>query len=87
MPGLEPFQPDANYCVYCHKVAAGRCAICHALLCGDCAVLAPGLSRPLAVCPGCASRSIRPGRTLVVWLLLALFLLAAVVFLVLWVIR
>ena len=70
MPGLEPFQPDSDYCIHCHKPAAGRCAICHALL-----------------CPACASRERRPGRTLLVLILGTLLILVLLVFLVLWAIR
>lgn len=78
MPGLAPFQPDSDYCVYCHRPAAGRCAVCHALICGECAELVPGLSKPLAVCHACARRELRPGRMLLAWLLIPGLVLAAV---------
>ena len=43
MSGLEPFSPDADYCVYCHAPAAGMCAECGALCCVDCVELVMGL--------------------------------------------
>jgi hypothetical protein len=75
MADLALFRPDQDYCVYCHKPAAGRCAVCHALVCADCSVLQDGLIRPLALCVRCAENRPRPKRALLMWLL------AAVVFL------
>ncbi|MEO8601171.1 MAG: hypothetical protein ABI629_01205 [bacterium] len=51
--GLEPFTPDADYCVYCHAVAAGPCAECGALCCGDCVEVVLRLSVPRAICRSC----------------------------------
>jgi len=79
MTGLAPFKPDQDYCVYCHRPAAGRCAVCHALVCADCSVLKKGLSRPLALCKQCAENSPRPGRVLLMWLLAAAVFLGALV--------
>ena len=80
MPGLAPIQPDADYCVFCHKPAAGRCAVCHALVCADCTRLVEGLLRPLALCHQCADNPPRPKRILLVWLLVtALFLVVLLV--------
>jgi hypothetical protein len=84
MPGLAPFQPDNDYCVFCHRPAAGRCAVCHALICAECAELVPGLSRPLAVCRRCARRDLHPGRLLLAWLLIPAVLLAAAAALIIW---
>ena len=77
MPGLAPFRPDHDYCVYCHRPAAGRCAVCHALVCADCSVLKEGLIRPIALCEKCAERAPRPRRVLLMWLLAAAVFLAA----------
>jgi hypothetical protein len=52
---LEPFTPDADYCVYCHAVAAGPCAQCGALCCGDCVEVVLRLSVPRAVCRACVA--------------------------------
>jgi hypothetical protein len=79
MAGLAPFRPDHDYCVYCHRPAAGRCAVCHALVCADCSVLKKGLIRPLALCKKCAESSPRPGRVLLMWLLAAAVFLAVLV--------
>jgi hypothetical protein len=79
MAGLAPFQPDQEYCVYCHRPAAGRCAVCHALVCADCSVLKAGLIRPLALCKECAENSPRPRRVLLMWLLAAAVFLAVLV--------
>jgi hypothetical protein len=76
MADLAPFRPDHDYCVYCHRPAAGRCAVCHALVCADCSVLEDGLIRPLALCKKCAGNSPRPGRVLLMWLLAAMVFLA-----------
>jgi hypothetical protein len=77
MTDLAQFRPDQDYCVYCHKPAAGRCAICHALVCADCCELQDGLIRPLALCMKCTGIRPRPGRMLLVWLLVtACFLIA-----------
>lgn len=77
MAGLAPFRPDQDYCVYCHKPAAGKCAVCHALVCADCSVLRDGLIRPLALCKECAANRPRPKLVLLVWLLAAAVLLVA----------
>jgi len=77
MSDLVPFRPDEDYCVYCHRPAAGRCAVCHALVCADCSVLKEGLSRPMALCEKCAEQAPRPGRVLLMWLLAAMTLLGA----------
>ena len=77
MAGLAPFQPDQDYCVYCHKPAAGRCAVCHALICADCCELQDGLISPLALCEKCAENRPRPKRVLLMWLLAAIAVLAA----------
>jgi hypothetical protein len=77
MADLAPFQPDDDYCVYCHSPAAGRCAVCHALVCADCSELKDGLIRPLALCEKCAENSPRPRRVLLMWLLAAMVFLAA----------
>lgn len=53
MSGLEPFQPDDSYCVYCHAVAAGVCATCGALCCADCVELELGWTQQRAVCRDC----------------------------------
>lgn len=53
MSGLEPFQPDDDYCVYCHAVAAGLCATCGALCCPDCVELEMGWTTQRAVCHAC----------------------------------
>jgi hypothetical protein len=77
MADLAPFQPDEDYCVFCHRPAAGRCAVCHALVCADCSVLQEGLIRPLALCRKCAEHRPRPGRVLLLWLLATAFFLIA----------
>ena len=63
MGGLVPFQPDNEYCVYCHAVAAGPCATCHAMVCGDCCEITGGAVKKVAVCVRCARR----GRGTVGW--------------------
>jgi hypothetical protein len=83
MTGLTPLQPDDDYCVYCHAPASGRCATCHALVCADCAEIRPGLSRPLAVCRACADARPRPGRRLLLWLVLPALVVAGLVCLLL----
>jgi hypothetical protein len=83
MPGISPLQPDQDYCVYCHAPAAGRCGTCHALICADCAELAPGLSRPLALCKKCATRPPAAGLRLLGWLVVPALVLAVLVLLVL----
>ena len=52
---LEPFSPDADYCVFCHAPAAGPCAECGALCCGDCVEVVLRLSVPRAICRSCAA--------------------------------
>lgn len=76
MADLAPFRPDQDYCVYCHKPAAGRCAVCHALVCADCCELQDGLIRPLALCEKCAENRPRPKRVLLMWLLATAVFLA-----------
>ena len=55
---MQPLSPDAEYCVYCHAIAAGLCAVCGAWCCGDCVELVMGLTRRRAVCRSC----LRSGR-------------------------
>ena len=86
MPGLTPFQPDDDYCVYCHKPAAGRCAVCHALVCADCAELTTGLSHPIAVCEGCSEKRLQPGREILGWILVPLLVLVGIAALLYWLI-
>lgn len=76
MPGLSPLQPDQDYCVNCHAPAAGLCGRCHAPLCADCAELAPGLSRPVALCSQCAAKQPNAGRKLLAWLVVPFVILA-----------
>ncbi len=57
MAGLEPFSPDADYCVYCHAPAAGMCAECGALCCVDCVELVMGWTTQRAVCNPCSHGS------------------------------
>lgn len=76
MTDLAPFRPDQDYCVYCHRPAAGRCAVCHALVCADCSELKEGLIRPIALCEKCAEQAPRPRRVLLMWLLAAIVFLA-----------
>jgi hypothetical protein len=83
MPGLSPLQPDQDYCVYCHSPAAGRCGVCHAWLCADCTELAPGLSRPLALCRECFSRAPAVGWRLIAWLVIPGLILVLLVLLIL----
>ncbi len=75
--GLVPFRPDQDYCVYCHRPAAGRCGVCHALVCADCSELQDGLTRPVALCKECARKRLRPKGVLLVWLLAAAVFLIA----------
>jgi hypothetical protein len=79
MADLAPFRPDHDYCVYCHRPAAGRCAVCHALVCADCSVLKEGLIRPIALCEKCAEHAPRPRRVLLMWLLAAAVFLVVLV--------
>jgi hypothetical protein len=79
MPAPTPFTPDSDYCVYCHKPAAGQCAWCHALVCADCTDLVPGISRDLAVCHRCKHKRHRPGRHLIGWFLIPALILGGLV--------
>jgi len=60
MPGLDPFTPDHDYCVYCHAPAAGMCAECGALCCVDCVELVMGWTTRRATCRSCLERSEAP---------------------------
>jgi len=60
MSGLEPFSPDAEYCVYCHAPAAGACAGCQAICCADCVDLVMGLTTQTAVCHSCLAQGWAP---------------------------
>ena len=46
-----------------------------------------GLSRPIAVCPSCAGKRLRPGLSLVVWLLLVAAVVVVLVASGLWLLR
>jgi hypothetical protein len=58
---MEPqtFQPDDEYCAYCHAVAAGPCAECGALCCGDCVEVVLRFTSQRAVCKPCLAASPR----------------------------
>ncbi len=60
MPGLDPFTPDEDYCVYCHAPAAGMCAECGALCCVDCVELVMGWTTQRATCHSCLERTEPP---------------------------
>ena len=49
----ETFQPDDEYCAYCHAIAAGPCAECGALCCGDCVEVVLRFTSQRAVCKPC----------------------------------
>lgn len=61
--GLQRFEPDGIYCVYCHQEAAGPCATCAAMICADCGVLTGGAVKKAVVCERCHSQ----GRGAVGW--------------------
>ncbi len=69
MAGLDPFQPDQDYCVYCHAPAAGMCARCGALCCGDCVELVMGWTTQRAICSSCADAEPATPRQAAPWLL------------------
>jgi len=69
MAGLDPFQPDQDYCVYCHAPAAGMCARCGALCCGDCVELVMGWTTQRAICSNCAADEPATPRQAAPWLL------------------
>jgi hypothetical protein len=47
------FQPDDDYCAYCHAIAAGPCAECGALCCGNCVEVVLRFTSQRAVCKPC----------------------------------
>lgn len=53
MSGVQSFEPDDLYCVYCHARAAGACGGCGAICCADCVELRLGVSRSAAICQHC----------------------------------
>lgn len=75
----QEFQPDDEYCVYCHAVAAGLCADCGALCCGDCVEVVLRFTSQRAVCKPCLAAGPARGRTSL-WLWAAGALAAAVAF-------
>jgi len=77
MAGLDPFQPDQDYGVYCHAPAAGMCAGCGALCCPDCVELVMGWTTQRAVCRSCAEQGEQPRNPSRRWPI-ALLLLALV---------
>jgi hypothetical protein len=55
----DVFQPDDDYCAYCHAIAAGPCAECGALCCGDCVEVVLRFTSQRAVCKPCLAASPR----------------------------
>jgi hypothetical protein len=86
LTAMQPqvFQPDADYCVYCHAVAAGPCAECGALCCGDCVEVVLRFTSQRAVCKPCLAATSTRGRARP-WRWVAAAALIVVVGLGLWV--
>jgi hypothetical protein len=71
-----------EHCAVCHALAAGPCARCRKPLCGDCCVIVTHSAQPWAICKACANKgtSLRSAwLSLVTWLMVPLFFLAAMV--------
>jgi hypothetical protein len=76
----ETFQPDDEYCAYCHAIAAGPCAECGALCCGDCVEVVLRFTSRRAVCKPClAEASRRDGGSRRRWIAAALAATAIVI--------
>lgn len=69
--------------MFCHAEAAGPCASCRCSVCGDCCTLTEGGARTWAICLDCDRRKGRSlagaWRSLGLWLVGVLLLLAAVI--------
>jgi len=79
--GLQYVDDDGPArCVHCGHVAAGPCASCHLPVCGDCSTLTEGGVKVWAICLECDRRKGRrlqgAWRSLVLWLVAILALLA-----------
>jgi hypothetical protein len=76
-------------CVHCGAAAVGPCASCDRPVCGDCCVLTEGGAKVYAICLSCdkrAGRSLRAAwRTVALWAIGPLLVLAAAVALLAWI--
>ena len=73
------FQPDDQYCAYCHAPAAGPCAECGALCCGECVEVVLLLTSRRAICKSCLESNPRAGGTTWRWIFAAAVGLIAVI--------